>query len=66
MLSDLYCTAGIYNSNTTLVKVKFYIILLLVVAKRNSNTTLVKVKYIQSTLHLVGTRNSNTTLVKVK
>ena len=54
------------NSNTTLVKVKFYTGLTLQKQQENSNTTLVKVKCKKSMFMKTLESNSNTTLVKVK
>ena len=55
-----------FNSNTTLVKVKLKIFLMLLKWYGNSNTTLVKVKYLVPSLNKFIYTNSNTTLVKVK
>ena len=54
------------DSNTTLVKVKWYNKNISIFVFRNSNTTLVKVKYIKKIGIMLNTYNSNTTLVKVK
>ena len=52
-------------SNTTLVKVKLFIVFLNCSTITDSNTTLVKVKF-NSIWCWKYVRNSNTTLVKVK
>ena len=54
------------NSNTTLVKVKYYQDVNSELELINSNTTLVKVKSIANRQNLKKPLNSNTTLVKVK
>ena len=54
------------NSNTTLVKVKFGILLTLFMPLIDSNTTLVKVKLKKQNLQILLLSYSNTTLVKVK
>ena len=56
----------LYNSNTTLVKVKSHIVLALSPIFLHSNTTLVKVKLKIVFMVMLGTKHSNTTLVKVK
>ena len=54
------------NSNTTLVKVKWRVMVLFLVVILNSNTTLVKVKLYLTMQVVMYITNSNTTLVKVK
>ena len=54
------------NSNTTLVKVKWYIYFSSKTFYINSNTTLVKVKFYLYKELLLSQSHSNTTLVKVK
>ena len=54
------------DSNTTLVKVKFIIMLILELSIPYSNTTLVKVKLRWMEKVMVAHLYSNTTLVKVK
>ena len=56
----------LYNSNTTLVKVKFFCIVIKIIRKTYSNTTLVKVKLEYRHAEDLTIANSNTTLVKVK
>ena len=55
-----------YNSNTTLVKVKFIVSGFMLQHGYNSNTTLVKVKSYRPFMPAKPAQNSNTTLVKVK
>ena len=56
----------LYNSNTTLVKVKLLMEVKNESKKDNSNTTLVKVKFLYLFQSMLWKHNSNTTLVKVK
>ena len=55
-----------YNSNTTLVKVKYFTNYFFIFRTTNSNTTLVKVKFLEKHNIKNLQENSNTTLVKVK
>ena len=54
------------HSNTTLVKVKLYMIESDWFPQGYSNTTLVKVKLMEPLSFMIKIHNSNTTLVKVK
>ena len=66
MLCAYTLKSSLYDSNTTLVKVKYCVDNMSWYFIPNSNTTLVKVKFGQISQNYGTSTNSNTTLVKVK